>query len=142
MAHTKRSSKGTLFQINTVVAPTVYTTVPGCGDFNTSIGDRAEIDVTSHDSPGDFEETVLGMGTLSTFTIPMRWDGKNAEQKAIKDAHMAAGSVGAKITHVDGTIVTGTLLVKSLELQNPVKGVFDANVGFKWAAKPTYTDPV
>lgn len=142
MAHTKRSSKGTLFQINTVVAPAVYTTVPGCGDFSTSIGERAEIDVTSHDSPGEFEETVLGMGTLASFPIPMRWDGDNDQQKAIKDAFMAAGSVGAKITHVDGTILTGSLLVKSLELSNPVNGVFDGTVGFKWAAKPTYTDPV
>lgn len=141
MAHTKRAATGTLLKINSVASPTAYTTVPGVGDFNVPLGERDDIDVTSHDSPDTTEESVPGIARLASFSAPMCWDSTNTEQKRIEDAHKDNLVVGLDITFVDGSTAKGDAFVKNIEFQNPVNGKFDANVSFKWSARPTRTYP-
>lgn len=137
MAHTKRAATGTLIKVNTTEAPTAYTTIPGVGDFNVPLGERDDIDVTSHDSPNATEESVTGIARLPAFNTPMLWDSANAQQAQLAAAHAANTPVGLQILLVDSSTLTGSAYVKNIEFQNPVNGKFDANVSFKWAARPT-----
>jgi len=138
---TKRSAKGTLLQYESATGPSVFTTIPGVEDFTIPLGEKDEIDVTTHDSPGGAEETVLGIARLPTFGVPIMWDGANTHHKAIVAAYNADASMNLKITCVDGQVVSGLALVKTIGFNAPVNGKYDANVSFKWAAKPTLTAP-
>jgi predicted secreted protein len=139
MPYTKRAAKGTLLQYES--APTVFTTIPGVGDFNVPLGEKDEIDVTTHDS-GGYEETVLGIGRLAAFDVPMMWDGSDTTHQAILAAHDSDTAISIQITTVDLQVVTGNVVVKNITFNAPVNGKFDASTSFKWTAKPTVTAPV
>lgn len=138
---TKRSAKGTLLQYESSTSPSTFTTVPGVQDFTVPLGEKDEIDVTTHDSPGGYEETVLGIGRLPTFNVPVMWDGANTTHKAILAAHDADTALNLKITCVDLQVISGLAFVKTVSLNAPVNGKYDAGLSLKWAAKPTVTAP-
>lgn len=138
---TKRSAKGTLLQYESATGPSVFTTFPGVQDFTVPLGEKDEIDVTTQESAGGYEETVLGIGRLPAWTAPMMWDGSNTHHKALVTAYNADATVNIKVTCVDGQTVTGPALVKTIALNAPVNGKYDATISFKWASKPTVTAP-
>lgn len=139
---TKRAAKGTLIQYQTAVGPpAVYTSIPGLGDFNVPLGEKDDIDVTTHDSPGGYEETVPGIGRLPAWSVPAMWDGANTVHKALLTAHDADTQMILRVTCVDGQTVDGLAYVKNVTLNAPVNGKYDASVSFKWASKPVVTAP-
>jgi predicted secreted protein len=125
----KFAAKGTLFQRDTGSA--VFATIPGVQDFDFPLGEAEEIDVTSHDSAGNYDESVTGIRVREAFTVPIVWDGTNTHHAALQTAHAGDTAITAKITTKDTKTYTGSLLVKNIVLGCPVRGAFVANVTFK-----------
>lgn len=129
----KYAAKGAILAVNTVAAPTVYTTIPGVKDFNLPIGTADQIDVTSHDSSGGYKEFVNGLMESAEISVPTVWDGSNAQHAALVAALQAGTVLGYKITGKESTPKTYTFqaLVKSIDISWPVAGAQEATLVIK-----------
>jgi predicted secreted protein len=130
---TKYAARGAILAVATVGAPTVFTTIPGVKDFSLSIGSPNQIDVTSHDSAGNYEEFVSGTIATNDVSIPLVWDGANAQHAALQAALQAGTSLNYKITgrETSPKIYTFTALVTGLEISWPLKGAQEATLTLK-----------
>lgn len=126
----KLAAKGTVLAYES--ATSTYTTIPGVQDFDLPVvGSRDEIDVTSHDSSGDYEETVLGIIRTQEISVPMVWDGTNAHHAAML-AHAQAGtSENFKVTAKDTKTYSFAAYVKAVNISFPVNGAQTATMTLK-----------
>lgn len=129
----KYAAKGAILAVNTVAAPTVYTTIPGVKDFTLSLGSPDQIDVTSHDSSGGYKEFVSGLLDQKEISIPIVWDGANATHAALLAALQASTQLGYKITGKETSPKTYSFNanIVSLDISWPVAGAQEATLVIK-----------
>jgi predicted secreted protein len=134
----KTAAKGTVLAYEN--PSTTWNTIPNVGDFDIPlIGTKDEIDVTTHDSSGGFEETILGIARTQSFTVPLIWDGTNTHHAYLRTAAAADTLVAFKVTCVDTKVLTFSGYVKGITLSNPVNGAFSATVEVKISGNVTFT---
>jgi predicted secreted protein len=127
----KLAAKGTILAYLSATGPDVYSTIPGVQDFDFPLGEKEEIDVTSHDSSGNYDETVLGIATRAAFDVPIVWDGTNTHHAALVTRHGADTATTFKITAKDTKTYTFSGLIKNISLSFPVRGAQVASVSIK-----------
>lgn len=66
----KAAAKGAVLQVKNVT----WQTVKNVGDLNFAPFQIDEIDVTTHDSPANFEERITGIKKPAKITVPLVWD--------------------------------------------------------------------
>jgi predicted secreted protein len=129
----KYAAKGAILAVNTVAAPTVFTTIPGVKDFNLPIGTADQIDVTTHDSAGGYKEYVNGLMDSAAISIPTVWDGANATHAALIAALQAGTALGYKITGKETSPKTYSFqgLVTAIDISWPIGGAQEATLTIK-----------
>lgn len=134
----KKAAKGTILAYES--APAVYSTIPSVGDFDVPlIGTKDEIDVTTHDSAGGFEETILGIARTQSFSVPLIWDGTNTHHAAMHTRAAADTLTKFKVTCVDTKTLDFDGYIKGITLSNPVNGAFSATMEIKVSGNVTFT---
>lgn len=136
----KMAAKGAIFAYESSTSPSTFSTLPGVGDFDLPlVGERDEIDVTSHDSVGDYEETILGVIRTPTITVPINgWDGSNTHHSAMVTRAQGNTLTNFKVTTKDTKIATFAGYVKSVVIGNPVNGALGATITVKPTGAITY----
>lgn len=137
----KMAAKGAIFAYESATSPSTFSTIPGIGDFDVPLtGERDEIDVTSHDSTGDYEETVLGVKRTPTMSIPVNgWDGTNTHHAALVTRAANNTLTNFKVTFKDTKIAAFAGYVKGVSIGNPVNGALGATLSIKVTGAITYT---
>jgi predicted secreted protein len=75
----KISAKGTIWKVK---KDGVFTAVPYVGSFNFNPpGTTDDVDVTTHDSPGNLREYINGLSDTSELSIPLVYAANNAVHK-------------------------------------------------------------
>lgn len=129
----KMAAKGAIFAYESSTSPSVFSTLPGVGDFDLPVvGERDEIDVTSHDSADDYEETVLGVIRTPSITVPINgWDGTNTHHAAMVTRAQANTLTNFKVTTKDTKAYTFSGYIKGVTIGNPVNGALSATLTVK-----------
>lgn len=130
----KMAAKGAIVAYESATTPSsVFSTLPGVGDFDLPlVGDREEIDATSHDSTGDYEETVLGVIKTPSISIPIKgWDGADTHHAAMVTRAQANTLTNFKVTTKDTKVYTFAAYIKGITLSNPVNGLLSATLTIK-----------
>lgn len=128
----KYAAKGAILAVATIAQPTTFNTVPGVKDFSLPMGSADQIDVTTHDSAGGYREYVSGFLDSKEISIPMVWDGSNAQHAALLAA-LGGAALPFKITGKESTpkVYTFSGLVKDIEISWPVQGAQEATLVIK-----------
>lgn len=137
----KYAAKGALFQYESSTGPSVFTTVPCVGDFDMPVvGERDEIDITNHDSSGDYEETLLGVIRTPVIQIPITaWDGASTHHAAMVTRAQANTLTNFKVTTKDTKVHTFAGYIKGVTTSNPVNGALSATLSVKISGAITVT---
>jgi predicted secreted protein len=135
----KYAAKGTVLAYLSATGPDVYSTIPGVQDFELPLGEKEEIDVTSHDSSGSDDESVLGINVREAFDVPMVWDGAATHHAALVTRKAADTATTFKITARDGKVYGFVGLIKSIKISFPVRGAQLATVTIKPTGSITVT---
>jgi predicted secreted protein len=136
----KLAAKGTLLAYESSPSPSTYTTIPGVQDFDLPlVGTKDEIDVTSHDSVGGYEETILGIARTASFTAPIVWDGTNTTHAALLAAAKADTVLKLRVTAKDTKVYSFNAYCKGITLGFPLNGAQVAQVEFKPTGDITVT---
>lgn len=136
----KKAAKGTILAYESSTGPSVYSTIPSVGDFDVPlIGTKDEIDVTTHDSAGGFEETILGIARTQSFSVPLIWDGTDTHHAAMRTRAAADTLTKFKVTCVDTKTLDFDGYIKGITLSNPVNGAFSATMEIKISGNVTFT---
>lgn len=136
----KKAAKGTILAYESSTGPSVYSTIPSVGDFDVPlIGTKDEIDVTTHDSAGGFEETILGIARTQSFSVPLIWDGTDPHHAAMRTRAAADTLTKFKVTCVDTKTLDFDGYIKGITLSNPVNGAFSATMEIKISGNVTFT---
>lgn len=135
----KKAAKGTILAYESSTGPSVYSTIPSVGDFDVPlIGTKDEIDVTTHDSAGGFEETILGIARTQSFSVPLIWDGTDTHHAAMRTRAAADTLTKFKVTCVDTKTLDFDGYIKGITLSNPVNGAFSATMEIKISGNVTF----
>lgn len=137
----KLAAKGALFQYESSTGPSVWSTIPCVGDFDMpTVGERDEIDITNHDSAGDYEETLLGIIRTPVLSIPITaWDGTGTHHAAMVTRAQANTLTNFKVTTKDTKAHTFAGYVKGVTSSNPVNGALGATLSIKITGAITVT---
>lgn len=136
----KRAAKGAILAYESATGPSVYSTIPGVQDFDMPVvGERDEIDVTSHDSSGDYEETVLGIIRSPVISVPVVWDGATTHHAAMVTRAQANTLTNFKVTTIDTKIHAFAGYIKGVTTSNPVSGALTATLSIKITGAITIT---
>lgn len=136
----KKAAKGTILAYESSTGPSVFSTIPSVGDFDVPlIGTKDEIDVTTHDSAGGFEETILGIARTQSFTVPLIWDGTEPHHAAMRTRAANDTLTVFKVTCVDTKVLDFSGYIKGITLSNPVNGAFSATMEIKVSGNITVT---
>jgi predicted secreted protein len=134
----KLSAKGTVLAYENPAS--TWNTIPGVQDFELPlVGEKDEIDVTSHDSAGGYEETVLGIARTAAFNVPIVWDGTNAHHAALLTRAKADTLTVFKVTAKDTKVYQFSAYIKGISLSLPVNGAQSASVSIKPTGDITVT---
>lgn len=137
----KLAAKGALFQYESATGPSVWSTVPCVGDFDMpTVGERDEIDITNHDSAGDYEETILGIIRTPVLSIPITaWDGALTHHAAMVTRAQANTLTNFRVTTRDTKVHTFAGFVKGVTSSSPVNGALSATLSIKITGAITVT---
>ena len=136
----KKAAKGTILAYESSTGPSVFSTIPSVGDFDIPlIGTKDDFDVTTHDSPGGFEEITLGTARTQSFTVPLIWDGTNTHHAAMRTRAAADTLTVFKVTCVDSKVIDFSGYIKGITLSFPVNGAFSATMEIKISGNVTFT---
>lgn len=134
------AAKGTLFKYESSTGPSVFTTIPGVQDFSFPItGVRDEIDVTCHDSPGNFEETVLGVSRTQAFNVTIVWDGQDTHHAALQTKCLAGTLVSFQVVTKDTNTHAFSGYIKQITPAAPVNGAYAVSMEVKPTGSVTTT---
>ena len=125
----KYAAKGTVLAYENPGA--TWNTIPGVQDFELPLGEKEEIDVTSHDSAGSDDESVLGINVREAFDVPMVWDGSTTHHAALVTRKAADTATSFKVTARDAKVYTFTGLIKNIKISFPVRGAQMGTVTIK-----------
>ena len=127
------SAKGAIFAYESSTEPSTFSTIPGVGDFDLPVvGERDKIDVTSHDSAGDYEEKILGVIRTPTIQLKInKWDATNTHHASLVTRAKANTLTNFKVTTKDTKVRTFAGYVSSVVESQPVNGAISASVSIE-----------
>jgi len=129
------SAQGSTLQINTgTLAVPVYAKINGLLSFSGMDGSASDIDVTDLDSTA--MEYINGLVDEGKFEFEIKRLKTDAGQMAVRAARASGAVTGLKLTLPDTTVITFTVLVKSV----PVAG--GVNASLKGPVSTKITGPV
>lgn len=137
----KYAAKGLILAYESATGPSVFSTIPCVGDFDLPLmGERDEIDVTNHDSAGDYEETLLGVIRSPSINVPITaWDGVSTHHAAMVTKGQSNTLVNFKATMKDTKVATFSGYIKGVNVSNPVNGALSATLVIKPTGAITIT---
>lgn len=127
------AAKGAIFAYKSSTEPSTFSTIPGIGDFDLPVvGERDKIDVTSHDSVGDYEEKILGVIRTPTISIKVnKWDATNTHHASLVTRAKANTLTNFKVTTKDTKVRTFAGYVASVVENQPVNGAISATISIE-----------
>jgi predicted secreted protein len=120
----KYAAKGVTLTVNSVA-------IPGLVDIGSTGGGAEEIDVTSHDSTGEYREFIRGFKGRAGFTFTIRWDPNLAAHKGLTtlyaNGNSVAVSIGLPVT--PAATITFNAFVADIPLPStPIDGALNLEV--------------
>ena len=111
-----------------------FTTIGMVGDISGPQLSRETIDVTTHDSPNDYDESITGLKNSGEVTFKINWDPGNATHdgttgllKKYEDGILT----NFQLLNVAGDLISFAALVTGLGPSFPVNGVIQSDVTLK-----------
>ena len=103
-------------------------------------GARGDVNVTSHDSAGNYEEYIAGMIEGGEFTCTCNFVASDTEGQMAAIVDCLAGTRQIyTITMASGSTFVATMHVKSYKIQNSLKDAMKLILVFKVDGQPTFT---
>lgn len=109
------------------VTPT-YLVLTGCGDMSFPDQPSADVDVTSHSSPGRTEESIPGMRPVAEWTISKDYIQDTPEDVELEELLLSGETVQLRLTPPGGTARSWVAYVKSYVPTFPVKSQMKADL--------------
>lgn len=103
---------------------------------------KADIDVTSHDSPDNYQEWLAGLKDGGEVSMDINWDpAETTQQVLISDFNLTGSAANRdyRIEFPDGATWAFAGYVKGFEPTAPHDDKLTASVTFKVNGKPTFT---
>jgi hypothetical protein len=129
----------------TPVAET-FTTVAEVGDIKGPQLTRDTMDVTSHDSPDDYEEFIATIKKSGEVSFPVNWvpadpthDGSTGLMAAYEDGNTRNWRLVLTDDEVDPSMLAFSGFVDDMSTAMPVNGKLEADVKIKVIGKPILT---
>jgi predicted secreted protein len=122
--------KGTLLQVETSPGSGTYTTIAEVKSISGPTGESDEIDVTNHDSVGDYREFVRGLIDAGEITTSVNWQPDIAIHQQLHSDQAAGTKRNWRINWNQMTVPWGLsfeAFVKTLGFENPVDNVLAGN---------------
>lgn len=128
---------GTVFEMATVAAPTVWTHIGEIFDMTPPAATDETIEVTNFDSPNRTREYIPGLSDMGSFAFEMNYVPGSASDLFL----IASRGVTRKcrITFANGVIITFDGVRESYEPSLPVDDRMTASVSFKVSGDPEQT---
>lgn len=116
----------------TILASTTLGTIAEVGDIKGPELSRDDIDVTSHDSPDDFEEFINGIKKSGNVTFKCFFVGSDPSHSGLWGLYSSGDSDGFTITTpVSADVLSFDAIVTGIGPDFPVNGVVSADVTLK-----------
>lgn len=135
--------KGTLIQRETAPASGTYVTVAEAKSISGPTFEAEEVDVTNHDSPGDFREFIRGLVDPGELTFEINYQPDNAEHQQLFDDLKNGTKRNYKILWSQMTPTQYQMdfeaFVRSMPITNPVDNVLSAEVTLRVTGQPDIT---
>lgn len=120
----------------------IYAAITGLGDMEGPDENTETIDVTSHSSPGNREEFLLGIIRSGSVRAPLKWDSADPTHRLLRTLYKnRTQNIDFKIimTDTDLTEIDFKGLVQSFGRRYPVNGPNEANFAIKVTGDVTET---
>jgi predicted secreted protein len=111
-----------------------FTTIGEVGDISGPQLTRETIDVTSHDSPGGFDEYITGLKSSGEVTFKVNWDPSNPTHDGstgLWKKYSDGNDANFTITNVVGDVLAFAALVTSMGPSFPINGVIQCDMTLK-----------
>lgn len=122
--------------------PEVFTRVPEVGDIKSPTGERAEIDVTSHDSAA--KEVLLGLRDFGECSFPVNFIPGDVTHEALYNAATSDDAITWQIKDDDSAptmILEFDARVKGVPMDFPVDGAVQLSVTLRVTNDAVLTIP-
>lgn len=135
----KYSAFGTTLEQSDMEATPVFTAIAGIQNIGGPELTVDEIDVTAHDSPGQFEEVIATIKRSGEMTLTVVYDPADATHTALKTAYDGRDVIDYRITMPDdGTsVIDFSAFVKTFGREFPFDGAMMANVVLRLTGEVT-----
>jgi predicted secreted protein len=135
--------KGTKFQVEDAPAAGTYTTIAEVKTISGPSFEAEEIDVTNHDSTGDFREFIRGLIDPGEITFEINYQPDDALHQQLFD-DLAAGTKRNYKMLFDQMTPTKYQMdfeafIRSMPITAPVDNVLSANVTVRVTGQPVIT---
>jgi predicted secreted protein len=139
---TEFASLGTLLKVGDGGATEAFTTLAQCGDISGPSLGAAQVEVTNHDSPGNYREyvpTFLEPGELTVTIFYDPADATHDPSTGILTEYEARTKRNFQLVFSDTATTTWTFAayVTGFEPQAPVDGALTANITLMLTGQPT-----
>lgn len=111
-----------------------FTTIGMVGDISGPQLTRETIDVTTHDSPNDFDESITGLKNSGEVTFKINWDPGNPTHDGttgLWKKYSDGTLTNFQILNVAGDLIEFAALVTSMGPSFPVNGVIQSDMTLK-----------
>lgn len=105
-----------------------FLVLTGLGDFSNPDQPSADVDVTSHSSPGRTEEAIPGLMPVAEWTVSKDYIQGTAEDEKLEELRLSGETIQLEITPPGGTARTWAAYVKSYVPTFPVKSQMKADL--------------
>lgn len=116
------SARGTLIQVETAEGSGVYTSIPEVGAIAGPNAQSSEFNVNTHDTPGNTDETLVGMVNPGSVSFPINIVPANALHKQLRNDKFALTQRNYKLLENTGEFTTFRGMVKGFNKNSPVDG--------------------
>lgn len=123
-------AKGTQLKISDMGGTPVFAVIPGCKNFDGPNLSAEEVDVTTHDSAGDYRETLPTFLDAGELSFDMLYDPANAVQELLLAAYESKQLTDFKLIFKDtgATEWAFSAFVKGFTPSNPLEDASMASV--------------
>lgn len=122
----KTAAKGAILQFKNAGS---WVTIPNVGDVNFQPFNIDKIDVTTQDSPNNFEEKIPGIKKAPKLSFPLTWDDSNAVHIALNAQNGTVQSFAYQ--GAGATSLYKFNAIMELAFENPVKGAKKATLSLE-----------
>lgn len=135
----KYSAFGTVLGIEDAGTPGTFNTIGGIQNIGGPELTVDEIDVTAHDSPGQFEEVIATIKRSGEMTLTVVYDPVDTQHLRLKSEYDGRTVTGYQITMPDdaSTLITFDAFVKTFGREFPFDGAMMANVVLRLTGEVT-----